>query len=76
MLLDLRSTFGEFHHNLVTVVLALHHIPDNIIKAVMSTYGDFTSTIATDLFTTPFFPLHKKRSFPLKISLVNVGHIY
>ena len=53
-LLDLRNAFGAVHHNLIPVVLAHHHIPDNIIKAIMSVYEDFASTIAIDSFTTPF----------------------
>ena len=35
-LLDLRNAFVEVHHNLISAVLAHHHIPDNIIKAIMS----------------------------------------
>ena len=34
-LLDLRNAFGGVHHNLTPVVLAHHHIPDNIVKAIM-----------------------------------------
>ena len=58
-LLDLRNAFGEVHHNLIPVVLVHHHIPDNIIKTIMSIYGDFASTIATDSFTFHF--LHFKK---------------
>ena len=58
MSLDLRNPFGEVHHNLIPVVLAHHHMPDNIIKVNMSLYEDFASTIATDSLTTPF--LHIK----------------
>ena len=47
-LLDLRNAFGEVHHNLIPAVLAHHHIPDNIIKAIMSIYEDFASKITTD----------------------------
>ena len=57
-LLDLRNAIGEIHHSLIPVVVAHHHIPDNIIKAIMSIYEDFASTVATDSFTTPF--LHIK----------------
>ena len=32
MLLDLRNSFGEIHHNLIPVALAHHHILNNIIK--------------------------------------------
>ena len=56
----LRNAFGEVHYNLIPVVLAHHHILDNIIQAIMSIYEDFTSTIAIDSFTTPF--LHIKKS--------------
>ena len=58
-LLDLRNAFGEVHHNLIPAVLAHHHIPDNIIKAIMSIYKDFLSTIAADSFTTPFLHIKK-----------------
>ena len=54
-LLDLRNAFGEVNRNPVPVVLAHHHIPDNIIKAIMLIYENFSSTIATGSFATPFF---------------------
>ena len=59
MLLDLRNAFGEIHHNLIPVVLAHHHALNNIIKAFMSIYEYFASTIATDSFTTPFLHIKK-----------------
>ena len=58
-LLDLRNAFGEVHHNLIPVVLAHHHIPNNIIKGIMSIYDDFASPIATDSFATLFFHIKK-----------------
>ena len=42
-LLDLKNAFGEVHHNLIPVLLAHHHILDNIIKAIMQIYEDFVS---------------------------------
>ena len=56
----LKNAFGEVHYNLIPVVLAHRHIPDNIIQAIMSIYEDFTSAVAIDSFTTPF--LHIKKS--------------
>ena len=51
--------FGEVYQNLTTAVLARYHIPDNIIKAIMSVYQNFASTIASDSFTTPFLRIKK-----------------
>lgn len=45
-LLDLRNVFGEGHHNLISVVSAYHQTKQNIIKAVMSAYEVFSTTIA------------------------------
>ena len=53
-LLDLKQAFGELHHNLILVVLAQHHIADNIIKAIMPIFEDFVSTTATVSFTSLF----------------------
>ena len=58
-LLDLRHAFGELHYNLMLVVLAQHHIPDNIIKAIMPIFEDFVATIATVSFTTLFYHIKK-----------------
>ena len=57
--LDLRNGFGEVHHNLIPAVLPHHHIPDNIIKPIMSIYENVSSTIITESFTTPLFTLKK-----------------
>ena len=40
-------------------MLVHHHIPDSIIKTIMSIYEDFASTIGPDWFTTPFLHIKK-----------------
>ena len=53
-LLDLKNTFGEVHHNLVTSVLDYHHITEHIKLIVESLYTNFQTSIITSEFRTPF----------------------
>ena len=51
-LLDLKSAFGEVHHELIKKILKYHNIPDEVISLVTSLYTDFVVSISTDEFTT------------------------
>lgn len=53
-LLDLKNAFGEVHHNLIHTALDYQHIPDHIKSLVKSLYTDFTNSILTNEFRTPF----------------------
>ena len=56
-LLDLKNTFGEVHHNLITFVLPYHLIPSYIQNLVSSLYLDFKTCIITYKFQTPAIPV-------------------
>ena len=49
-LLDLKTAFGEVHHNLIYEVLRYHHIPDHIISLIKSLYTGFHTSINTSNF--------------------------
>ena len=43
-LLDLKNTFGEVHHNLITSVLDYHHIPEHVKLIIKSLYTDIKTS--------------------------------
>ena len=51
-LLDLKNAFGEVSHNLLVETLKIHHVPDNIITLITSSYTGYTISIITDTFMT------------------------
>ena len=53
-LLDLKTAFGEVHHNLVQEVLTYHRIPEHIKCLIQCLYTDFKTSILTCDFHTPF----------------------
>ena len=52
-LLDLKNSFGEVHHNVITSVLSYHHIPSHVQALISSLYLDFKPSIITEDFQTP-----------------------
>ena len=53
-LLDLKNAFVEVHHNLISAVYKYHHIPEQIDHLVKDLYSNFSTTIMTSHFKTPF----------------------
>ena len=58
-LLDLKTAFGEVHHNLIPVVLNYHHIPDQIQALIMSLYSNFHISILSEQYRTPFIKVDR-----------------
>ena len=56
-LLHLINAFGEVHHNLISAVYKLHHIPEQVDHLVKDLYSNFNTTIMTSHFKTPFIKL-------------------
>ena len=56
-LLDLKNTFGEVHHNLISSVLTYHHIPEHIKSLISGLYTNFKTSIITDHYRSPAIPV-------------------
>ena len=54
-LLDLKTAFGEVHHNLVFEVLKFHHIPCQVKNLIRNLSTDFRTSIIISQFSSPFF---------------------
>ena len=56
-LIDLKNTFGEVHHNLITEVLNHHHVPLSRQTLISNLYENFQTAIITDKFSSPAIPV-------------------
>ena len=50
--LDLKNAFGKVNHNLFVQTLKIHHVSDDIITLISSSYTDYTISVITDTFMT------------------------
>ena len=50
--MDLKNTFDEVDHELITYVLKFRHVPDHIIQLIQSLYTDYGISVATDRYLT------------------------
>ena len=58
-LFDFKNAFGEVHHNIISVVLEHHHVPEEIVSIVKSLYVQFHTIVTTSRFSTEFLPVCK-----------------
>ena len=58
-LLDLKNVFGEVNHHLLIETLKLHHITDNVITLMSSSYSNYDISILMESFMTSSIRVHR-----------------
>ena len=51
-LIDLKNSFGEVRHGFIEQVLKFDQMPIEMISFILTTYINFTISVATDVFVT------------------------